>query len=600
MLMMHKVGYRLLLFCLCFGTAYCAAPVSLNLTAPSFSVPYGNFRTPIFFDPAPAPTRPVLYYPPAATFLPDATEIILDKESGTNCVFVTIKLWDEDYLSAAEDFVQKCWTDKETTISLIPFTWISVEYSLNNATRKADNSSWQPMSAPMPPTVALCVPCSAPAACNETRTAIQSDSARFASHLSVSFATQTPGDSSVQTHYTVTANTGKNVSDTVAPLDCANTAFKPDVPLERLLPEMVTVHWQSRRANNLWAFSDSVIRVTLLGADNQPFNKTNVTTSHLTGEFTLTLPRTANYSILFETSGFSGISYAPIILRNFTHLFNLSSEIFMEPLLFIDRNFTGSGKAGGAIRLVNTSGAYSASGIEVQLRAGLNNFTGPVAATTTSKNGTWSVTLPAGLYTATVTDPNGNFTAPPFTVVPGSESLRDWAMTPQFAKGDIRIVLRGTGFAVSGNFGPYDLKLSVSGPLQNNTSQRAEVRGNATASADNLMVYDYVDRIFGSVLIRKQLPGVYRIQVYEADAILPKPTTRFPEWNLANSQSMVEVYRGDLLWAQYFVPIKSGNTWTVAEINGTQINAVNDMQTVPHEPTKALQAGPPPAVLEFR
>ncbi|XP_055355117.1 uncharacterized protein LOC129600576 [Paramacrobiotus metropolitanus] len=383
----------------------------------------------------------------------------------------------------------------------------------------------------------------------------------------------------------VTADMDRSASDFVAPPGCANINSDPDGPFDRPGVQMVTVHWQTRRADNLYAITDSVIAVTLRGTNDQPFNQTNVTTTPGVGEFTLRLPRANDYSILFETSGYAGFSYGPVVLRNFSHLLNLGSDVFMEPLLFFPTFLKGSGKAAGIVRLVNTSGAYSVSEIQVQLRAGLNNVTGPVAANTTTTNGSWSAVLPGGHYTATAvyTTPktDAKFTGPPFTVlaIPGVDHLRDWAITPQFAKGDLRIILRGTGLVAHDKYGSYDLKLLVKGPLQNSPTQRAEVRGNATTSADKLMVYDYMDRIFGSVLIKKQLPGVYRIFVQETDALQAKPVTYRADMNLANSQCMVEIYRGDALWAQYFVPLSSGNTWTVAEISGKRLTVINEMST---------------------
>ncbi|XP_055355095.1 uncharacterized protein LOC129600563 [Paramacrobiotus metropolitanus] len=382
----------------------------------------------------------------------------------------------------------------------------------------------------------------------------------------------------------VIADTGRNASDFETLPVCVNPFSEPEAPAD-----LITAHWQARRADNLYAMTESVIVVTLLGANDQPFNTTNVTTTYGLGDFTLRLPRNKDFSIRFETSGYAGFKYTPIILRNFTHKLTLGSEVFMEPLLFIRESLKGIGNAAGTVRLVNPCGAYSVSGVQVQLRAGLNNVTGPVAAaTTTTANGTWSAALPGGHYTATAvytaSKTGDKFTGPPFTVlaVPGGwNNLRDWALTPQFAKGDIRIILRGTGLQLlRDQFGPVDMKLVVSGPLQNSSSQRAEVRQNITISADKLMVYDYMDRIFGSVLIRKQLSGVYRIQVQDTTAIQPKPVTFKPNSNLDYGQAMVEIYRGDTLWGQYFVPLTSGNTWTVAEIDGSRLTGINKMSTV--------------------
>ncbi|XP_055355088.1 serine-rich adhesin for platelets-like [Paramacrobiotus metropolitanus] len=1016
--MMHKSAYRLLLLSLSFGMGHCAAinQASLDLTAPSFSIPYGNSQIQFFNGTSPTSAHPVLYFTPAVTFLPDKTEIMLDPEGGANCVFVTVRLWDKNYMSAIQDCVTQRTQDPTTVTSPIPFKSIQAEYSANNLTGEIKKNSWQPITSKlMPPQESLCIQCPTSSACNEIKTTIESDSASFASHLFVSFATYAPAAKGrVQSQYRVTATTGTDGSDSVAPPDCTNEISKPDIPNSRLLDqtvnginssspsngtaspspangtdfsagngtapsafnngtdssspvngtetstptsepdsstltsepdsstgagepdsstgtsepdsstatsdepdsttgtsepnsstntsepdsstassdpdastatsepdsstgttepdsstvtgepgdsstgtsepdsstatsepdsstptsepdsstggnepdstsptsepdsstdtsdpdsstatsepdastsstetdastttnetdastttgepdastttsepdastttsepdpsfpangtgapsstngtlsnsssngavsnsstngtvssptngtvsnsstngtvsspnngtvskshtngtvsspnngtvskshtngtvsspsngtipssptngtvspsptngtvsspnngtvpcsstngtvsssatnetnaipnsdippetlenEMVTVHWQARRPDTLSAMSDSVIRIRIRDANDKFLIQSSEKTTPVTGEFQLNVSRTNQYSIVFETSGFGKLSYSPILLRNFTQFFTPGSDVYLEPLGFIRKDFKGMGKALGTVRLVNTTGAYFAPGFQVQLRNGLNNVTGPVVATTTTNaNGLWSVKLPGGHYTATVSSLDNKFTAPPFTVpVFRIDDVRDCAMTPQFEKGDIRVVLRGNGFTTNGVFGPYDVKLIVTGPLKGKSNKTAEVRANSTVSADKLMKYDYMDQIFGSVLIRKQLPGVYRIQVYETDALQPKPTSKLPKMNLANSQSMVEIYRGDKLWARYYVSLKEGNMWTVAEINGAQINTVNDMQIVPPWPTKQKQAAAPQDILEL-
>ncbi|XP_055355107.1 uncharacterized protein LOC129600568 isoform X2 [Paramacrobiotus metropolitanus] len=685
---------------------------------------------------------------------------MLNAESGINCLFIEIKLWDKPFLSSIQDFVTGRTQDPQTVISPIPFKWMLVEYSATGLTRSIKNSTWQPIAS-MPPTVSVCIRCPTPNACNETKAVVQKDSARFASHLLVSFATQAPvsrkvpfcidkkllpynaiSDSIIErsavqnymfmrpsdyksfvqafvengveqnlgtnefvdadevdklisqtytlipynatttanftgamweelywedderpdekarrlqnilgngnawlqktleessgadsrndslrsensqslakafeevrsstsgfywsgdrvlikpfpvyrvsleafrqkkplcsgiihitnsnTNYTVSANIPRTSPRDEPALVSTDRVGKIDAEIDRIGVAMAIVHCQCRWADKLrrMAFSKDIM-VTLRDANDRAFDQRVVTTTDLSDEFTMIIPRTTGYSILFEA-----FEYHPVVLRNFSHLFSLGQEIFLEPLLFISKELNGFGATGGTVRLVNTSGAFSASGIQVQLRAGLNNCTGPLLAnTTTTTNGTWSVTLPGGLYTALATKPDDDYTAPPFTaaLVPGRDSFRDWAVTPKLLNGDVRIILRGTGLNL------YNVYLRVSGP---NGTQLAETQGNTTVSADGLMVYSHMDTIFGSVFIRKQLPGVYRIQVYELNAMQSKPDS---EWNLSNSRSLVEIYRGETLWGQYFVPIKDGNMWTVAEINGLRIRAINDMSTV--------------------
>ncbi|XP_055330096.1 uncharacterized protein LOC129582584 isoform X2 [Paramacrobiotus metropolitanus] len=362
--------------------------------------------------------------------------------------------------------------------------------------------------------------------------------------------------------YTVVANVGGALSDDGPQA----TTAKPEI--KTFTVSKAGTRWQARNADNLWAFNNENIVATLLDANDEPFDQFAVTTSNFTGEFYLTLPRTSGYSIVFEVN-----QYYPITLRNFSGSFSSTGEfLHMEPLLFIPTyRGTGAGRTGGTVHLVKGNQNETKAGIQVELRAGRYNLTGPVAATAyTAENGTWLAELPSGHYTVTISAPDTDYAAPPLSVVvvPKADKWRDCVMTQPMDNDEIRIILRATGYDA------YDVKLLVSGPLEN-SKERAVVQANANISADGWMVYDNVDTMFGSVLIKKQLPGVYRIQVnennyrqYKADA----------DWNLANSQSTVQIYRGNHLWAQYYVPVSNGNKWVVAEFNDFRLNVINEVK----------------------
>ncbi|XP_055330122.1 uncharacterized protein LOC129582603 [Paramacrobiotus metropolitanus] len=368
--------------------------------------------------------------------------------------------------------------------------------------------------------------------------------------------------SSSTADYTVPANVGGGVSDD-------KTQFvtkKEDV--KGMTVSQATVQWQCRDASSLYALSNQSITVTLLDANDDPFSQVTVTTTTFTGEFALMLPRTSDYSIVFEIN-----QYRTVTLRNFSDNFGLPGDVvFMEPLLFIPTSLgKGSGRTGGTVHLVSGNHTVTKAGIQVELREGRYNLTGPVAATAfTAENGTWLAELPSGHFTATISTPDADYTAPPFSavVVPGTDTWHDMAMAQPLDNGEIRIILRATGFDL------YDLKLLVSGPLENRDG-RAIVQASANVSADGLIMYDNVDTMFGSVLIKKQLPGAYRIQVYENNY---RPYKADSNWNLCNSQSWVQIYRGKRLWAQYYVPIKDGNVWIVAEISDFRLNVINDVK----------------------
>ncbi|XP_055335017.1 zinc metalloproteinase nas-39-like isoform X2 [Paramacrobiotus metropolitanus] len=343
----------------------------------------------------------------------------------------------------------------------------------------------------------------------------------------------------------------------VARLKAAYNCIQKDVTAERqrcprpVCPDTneekrITAVWLSRNARTWASINNATVYATLRDTNNLLFDSQTAITNAF-GEFTLSVPVTTR----------------------------VEGNVSMEPLLWINKTSAGNGTANGRLLYMKIGDCdvdTPASTLNVNIRYGLNNISGPIFATTTSnEDGYWSQSLPAGYYTATVSA--AGYLPKTFSVVvcAGGSSNIYHSLMPLVSYDDIRII----HFDVRSD--TY-MKLVVEGPLQD-SQQRTRVECLGTRlSADNLIHTDYAGAYADSTLIKKQLPGMYRISVYDWNNRKGAPSRR-----LVNSNSVVEIYRGKNLWARFFVPNRVGNTWNVAEFNGVNLTAINELTTEFHD-----------------
>ncbi|XP_055355537.1 uncharacterized protein LOC129600903 isoform X2 [Paramacrobiotus metropolitanus] len=287
-------------------------------------------------------------------------------------------------------------------------------------------------------------------------------------------------------------------------------------------------------------------------------------TSDAAGEFALSLP-SATYIFHFELSG-----YYTAVMHNKT--VTAHQELILEPILYINRRFIGLGVASGLIS--NAFTGMPESDVDLQFREGINAVYGNVVATAKTVNGSWSVNLPTGHYTAAANKPS--FTPMTFTVVILGGIVRanqNSVISPVIGSEETRFVLKWGET-------PLDLDLHIRGP-NDGIMERMHVYwpkwlmvspdGHTNLDVDDVSSYGPE-----TITVTKQLSGVYRVSVHDY-------TYRQQVNNdgLPNSGATLEMYRGARQVGQYFVPSNhNGTVWSVLEMDGQEVTVLNDVSTV--------------------
>ncbi|XP_055357268.1 uncharacterized protein LOC129602295 [Paramacrobiotus metropolitanus] len=331
--------------------------------------------------------------------------------------------------------------------------------------------------------------------------------------------------------------------------------------------QRITAVWLSRDFDAGRSINHATVHAALRDANDLLVDSQTAMTNAF-GEFNLSIPVETIHTITFEMAGFS-----PIVLANFHRNLRLNSTVIMEPLLWISETWAGPATVSGRLFYMspgNYNVAIPAPSVNVTFRYGLNNDSGPfLATTTTMENGYWVQSLPSGYYTATASATG--YIPKVFTVVVyslvGPAPMH--SLMPDVSNDDIRIILFNSRYAY--------MELVVEGPLQDTQYRtRVECQG-MKSSEDKLIQNDYAGTFADSTVITKQLPGTYRISVYDWNSRKKQQISL-----LANSNSVVELYRGKSLWARYYVPNRVGNTWSVAEFNGANLTVINEITTEYH------------------
>ncbi|MDP3774448.1 MAG: carboxypeptidase regulatory-like domain-containing protein [Gemmatimonadales bacterium] len=210
------------------------------------------------------------------------------------------------------------------------------------------------------------------------------------------------------------------------------------------------------------------------------------------------------------------------------------------------------------------------NGATVELRAGINATTGtPTATTTTSSTGGYRFTsIAAGTYTVRTTATGYTDGVRTGTVVGNGEITgQDVIMSP-IATGQVRIVLTWGST-------PSDLDAHLTGPTESGTRFHVYYadRGSLTLSPYASLDVDQTSS-FGpeTITIAQQLSGVYRYSVHDYSNSASTSSTA-----LALSGARVDLYVGGTRLQQFFVPNQPGTLWTVLELNGSTIAAINTM-----------------------
>jgi hypothetical protein len=298
--------------------------------------------------------------------------------------------------------------------------------------------------------------------------------------------------------------------------------------------------------------------VSIRRADN---SQADLVTTAADGRFVSNSLVSGTYSVVYAAMGYQQTSLSAQSLTG-----GIGLPVTSLPTALLVATGAGVGSISGSVRDATTNNIVV--GTLVELRAGGNNLTGTIIATsTTNSDGVYNFPAqPSGTYTARGTK-SGYVAGSVNVTVPGKDVSAPLIF---LSPGNSTIAWR---FVLSWGAVPSDLDGHLTGPL-NGTTGRFHVFWNSRGSATNspFSVLD-VDQINGNgpetITIVQQLAGVYRYYVnnYSQDAAL------------SASNARVDVYQGNTLVNQFFVPQGGGTYWTVFEISGTTLTAINTLGT---------------------
>ena len=281
------------------------------------------------------------------------------------------------------------------------------------------------------------------------------------------------------------------------------------------------------------------------------------------GAYSITVNANTNYALTFSETGYLDANYYNVsVIANTT--------TYLDPVLQIDTGHSGPGDISGNI--TNAFSGASEPGINVLLRAGINNTSGDSSgSTTTNSDGNYSFeSLPAGQYTAQLSAEG--FTTTFFDVVcVGSVNTgnQNHSITPVISGTSIRIVL---------NWGltPPDLDSHLTGPVSDGSVDRFHCYYGDTKPNDFVSLDHDVTTSYGpeTITISQTFDGIYRYSVHDYTNSDYNPSSA-----LGQSGAQAVVYMGDSIVGTFNVPNQPGTLWTVFEMDGNSriITPVNSM-----------------------
>lgn len=240
---------------------------------------------------------------------------------------------------------------------------------------------------------------------------------------------------------------------------------------------------------------------------------------------------------------------------------------YLETVLQINSQYEGLGNITGNIR--NALDGSGVSGLNINIRDGINTRTGSIVRTaTTGNNGNYDVfELEAGNYTGEISGSGYQINYFTILVLGGrTNEGQNGVVNPLLAGGEMRIVL-------SWGANPSDLDSHLTGPTSDNSSDRFHVYfGQARSTNINLDRDDVSSYGPETTTIQQQVEGLYRYSIHDYSNGGSSSSSA-----MANSSANVKVYNGNGLVAEFNVPNQAGTLWTVFEMRGNQITPINRM-----------------------
>jgi uncharacterized protein YfaP (DUF2135 family) len=230
---------------------------------------------------------------------------------------------------------------------------------------------------------------------------------------------------------------------------------------------------------------------------------------------------------------------------------------------------SGPGLGGIDGRVVNGQSGSGLAGATVELRLGVNNLAGtPLRSVQSGTGGAFAFAgLNPGTYTlraATAGFGAGHRAA--ITVGSATIGNQDVVLVP---------VSNGTRVVLQWGATPADLDAHLTGPLLAGGRFHVYFSARGSLTVEPFAQLDVDDTNgFGpeTITISQVKPGVYRYSVHDYSNRTSTTSTA-----LSASGARVDLYVNGVLTQQFFVPPGPGNLWTVFEMNGGVVTAVNTM-----------------------
>ena len=238
------------------------------------------------------------------------------------------------------------------------------------------------------------------------------------------------------------------------------------------------------------------------------------------------------------------------------------------------------GKASGVI-----SNAVNAAPVEKAKLVFYEGIDAPdtgtaVATVLTGSNGSYSVTLPGGVYTAYISK-EGFMTNRITVLCEGEKTIgsQDDILSPELLAGEIRIVL-------TWGANPYDLDSH----LVNRTSNIHIFHGNKKETVDgvdcitldvdslgaSLVRADGKSNRMETITISRDMPGKFTYYIFDYSTVV-NDQKRSNCWAMANSGAKIKVFVGNEASSryEYDVPNEEGTLWEVFTLENNEITFVN-------------------------
>jgi hypothetical protein len=298
---------------------------------------------------------------------------------------------------------------------------------------------------------------------------------------------------------------------------------------------------------------NATLQSNIADKDNNPIENariyltsiSNNTVTDGTGNYIFENLVPGRYKIVVEAEGYIRVEAEVRLEAGETKIF--------ERQLVANEDLEGvEGTIGGKIQ--NALNGSGISGVSIEIRRGINIFTGEIVDTiVTDDGGNYSATLETGVYTFSISANGYSSTSATINIFGNESRQKDLSLSPILSEGNMRIVL---------NWGkdPRDLDSHLVKKVNGSQEYHIYYRAQSGTNGDNL---DHDD-------VTSYGPETVTIDNVDTTAVYTYYVHHYAgSSNLKSSSAKVDVYYGNQRFT-YSVPNGDGIYWKVFEIeNGT-------------------------------